>query len=225
MSYLRSNPDLLDAFRGGSREALADVYRAYLPRVAEFLQKGFVVASTGTTVRGCASPDDLADALQEVFTRAFAHKARAAYDGRRDYGPYLLTIARNVVIGRHRKVGRELLILDPMGLVVRETDDAASIDDREWLDPRSLEIARIYISTLEEPLRAVHAARYEQALSQRDTARQLGISRPKVRKVEEKLRCGLRALLIDAGLFVRSDDAEPSSQDERKLWTTRPRTS
>lgn len=103
MSYLRQSSRLLARFRDGDRDALEDVYRAYLPLMTTALRRGFVMSATCLRVPGCATIDDLADALQEVFARAFARTARMAYDGERDYAPYLATIARNVIVSRHRR--------------------------------------------------------------------------------------------------------------------------
>src|SRR5215211_3930727 len=98
MSFLRSRPELLARFRAGERAVLAEVYREYLPRLRQLIRRGFVAAASGVRVPGAASPDDLADILQEVFTRAFKREARIAYDGSRDYWPYLAAIARNAVV-------------------------------------------------------------------------------------------------------------------------------
>lgn len=224
MSFLRLHPELLLRFRSGEREALAEVYRAYLPRLSKLIRRGFAVTTSGLTVPGVATPDDLADALQEVFTRAFQHDARNAYDGIRDYWPYLSVIARNLIVSRHRRESRELLAFDPSSL--REDDVVEAAESvTPWLDTDSLEIARTYVSALPEPIRAVHTARYVQALSQRDAAKQLGLSRPKLRKLENRLRSELRQLLIKAGLHAEGTAAATRVElDEHRTWTSRPRT-
>jgi RNA polymerase sigma factor (sigma-70 family) len=225
MSYLRSRPDLLTRFRSGDRDALAEVYHAYLSCVRSVLQRGFVLKASQSRVPGLTTHDDLADAIQEVFTRAFKREARLAYDGTRDYAPYLSVVARNVVVTRHRKQARETVSADPLALSdadVLELDDAES--NPPWLDSRALEVARHYVSSLDEPLRAVHAARYIGALSQRDAARELGMSRPKVRKLEDRIRHGLLRLLVQAGVFVDSPDAAPAAAvEEGEPWTSKPR--
>jgi RNA polymerase sigma-70 factor, ECF subfamily len=203
MSYLRLRTELLARFRNGEREALAAVYGAYLPRVRGLLRHGFILKRSALRIPGLTTPDDLADAAQEVFARAFKREARLSYDGLRDYAPYLAVIARNVVITEHRRSGRQLVLVDPIVLLDCErveADPAQPLQTEPWLDARSLEIARDYISRLDEPVRAVHTARYMQAASQRDAARELGWSRPKVRKLEDKLRRGLAALLTQAGV-------------------------
>jgi RNA polymerase sigma factor (sigma-70 family) len=205
MSYLRRRPGLLDRFRRGDREALAEVYRAYLQRITLVLRRGFVLAKAGVTVPGCANPDDLAEALQEVFARAFDREARESYDAQRDYAPYLVTIARNVIISRYRRSDRERLGVDAESLIESDINESSPDEAAAWLNARSLEITRAYLASLEEPLRALHAARYVQALSQRDTARQLGLSRSKVRNMDEKLRRELRNLLIQQSPHERSE--------------------
>ena len=63
----------------------------------------------GEAVGGvCRQPQDLADLVQEVFMRAFSREGRQAYDGLRDYGPYLFAIARNVLVDWARVRGREI---------------------------------------------------------------------------------------------------------------------
>ena len=174
MSYLRSRPELIVRFQNGERDALAEVYRAYLPRIRDILRRGFILKRTRCHVPGLSTQDDLADALQEVFTRAFKREARQAYDGQREYSAYLRVVARNVVITRYRKQGRELITADPLMLDDAEVIEPGRDAEQPWHDFRALEIARSYVSTLDEPMRAVHAARYVDALSQRDAARELG---------------------------------------------------
>src|SRR5262245_26231576 len=106
MSYLRSRPELLARFRSGERVALAEVYRTYLPQLQGALTRGFALHGSDRRVAAAATRADLADAIQEVFSRAFAPEARTAYDATRDYAPYLFVIARNVMITRHRKRAR-----------------------------------------------------------------------------------------------------------------------
>lgn len=209
MSYLRTRSDLLQRFRDGERSAMAEVYRAYLPRLTSLLQRGFVVRSSGLKVPPVSSADDRADGIQDVFARAFRHEARQAYDGERDYWPYLAMLARNVLVSHHRRRGRDLLGADSEASFDGESVEFDLDESKSWLEPRSLEITRQYVSTLPEPMRAVHAARYVQALSQRDAAQQLGLSRPKVRKLETRLRRELLGLLNRAGFHAEVNPQGP----------------
>ncbi len=222
MSYLRQRPQLLQRFRCGDRDALEEVYRAYLPSVTTALRRGFTVSATGLRVPGCVKIEDLSDALQEVFSRAFARTARLAYDGERDYAPYLAAIARNAIVTRHRRTGRELLAFDPHSYGDSGVVEGPDVDVSDGLDPRALEVTRNYVSSLGEPLRSLHDARYVAALSQRDAAKQLGLSRPKVRKLEDRLRRGLEQLLMQTGLGRQHDD-DSTGLGKRGLWTGKAR--
>jgi DNA-directed RNA polymerase specialized sigma24 family protein len=83
------DPELLRAYREGRREALERVYRHYV-RIVERYLRAFARTARDATLR---EPDAIADLLQEVFVRAFSAGARKGYDGQRDFGPYLTTIA------------------------------------------------------------------------------------------------------------------------------------
>src|SRR5262252_5101847 len=108
MTVFRGRADLLARFRAGDREALETVYRAYVDKVSEIVANGFRIAATGSAVPGLGRrPADLADAVQEIFLKAFSRNARTAFDGSREFGPYLATIARNVLTDRARRSGRE----------------------------------------------------------------------------------------------------------------------
>src|ERR671919_469239 len=94
------DPALLEAFRRGEREALARVYRDHVDDVEAFLRARLARA-------GRLTAWSLADLVQDVFLRAFANKARASYDGQREYQPYLRALARNLLIDRLRRSVRE----------------------------------------------------------------------------------------------------------------------
>jgi RNA polymerase sigma-70 factor (ECF subfamily) len=224
MGLLRAQPELLDRFRAGERSALAEVYREYLPRLQRLVRRGFIAGDRGLRVPGPTSPDDLADVLQEVFARAFRRQARMAYDGKREYWAYLATIARNEIVSRHRRAVRELLDAEPPRFADHDPIEVPK-DASPWNDPQSLAIVQGYVAKLEEPMRAVHMARYVDALSQRDAAAKLGISRPKVRKVEGKLRLGLLILLQQAGVQVsrhskKRDDQHRNRNSRRQATST-----
>jgi RNA polymerase sigma factor (sigma-70 family) len=204
MSYLRQRPGLVERFREGDRDALTEVYREYVSRIAGLLRRGFLTAGSGLKLPGCANPDDFAEALQDVFTRAFDPRAREAYDGRRNYSPYLAAIARSVVVTRYRRGRKELLISDDSALI----EDAVAPSDEcstQWLNPQFAAIAHAYVWSLGEPMRALYHARYVDALSQRDAAKRLGLSRSKLRKLEDALQQGLRRLLSQEGIQLELD--------------------
>jgi len=193
MSVFRGRPDLLARFQAGDRDALETVYRAYVGRISAIVTNGFRIAATGGAVAGLGRrPADLADAVQEVFLKAFSRGARASFDGTRDFGPYIASIARNVMIDRARRCGRELLL--PEVDVDTAVDPHAEIVAR-WEDPQAVAVANRFIAELPPELARVHRALYVDGLSQRDGAAHLGITRQALRTLEGKLREGLREAL------------------------------
>jgi RNA polymerase sigma-70 factor, ECF subfamily len=178
MPMLRSRPQLLAAFRGGDREAMAEVYWAYAPRVESF-------------ARHVAAPSDVPDLVQEVFTRVFSETGRRSYDGTRDLGPYLLAIARNLVIDRAHRAGREL----PTGEASLLEVEAEEAQAMPWADADTMRVVEGYVAALPPDLRAIHETRYERGLPQRGAAASLGISRQQLRTREAHLRAGLEDAL------------------------------
>ena len=205
MSYLRTRPELLARFRDGEQAAHVEVYRAYIVHIDAWLRRGFPGGS-GARVPGLTNPADHADAVQEVFMRAFADEARLAYDGQRDYWSYLATVARNVVVDHYRRRGREVVVpgrdsSDPADVLAWTAAPQAEDDPAHaYLDPRARAIVREYVAGLREPLRAVHHAIYVDRSFQLDAAKQLGLSRRKVQKLIERMKREVRALLDQAGI-------------------------
>jgi RNA polymerase sigma factor (sigma-70 family) len=198
MTVFRGRPDLLARFRAGDREALETVYRAYVGKVSELVAHGFRIAATGGAIPGLGRrPADLADTVQEIFLKAFSRGARLSFDGSRDFGPYIATIARNVMIDRARRAGRELLLpeaeLDLAATPVA-SDPFADIAAR-WEDPAAIALARRFIDDLSPELARIHDLLYVEGLSQREAAAQLGITRQALRTLDGKVREGLRQLL------------------------------
>jgi RNA polymerase sigma-70 factor (ECF subfamily) len=196
MSIFRRKAELLSRFRRGDRDALEEVYRAYVDKVSKIVRFGFRLPQGGAVVPGLGwRADEVADIVQEVFARSFSHSARASYDGERDYAPYLYAVARNVLADRARRVGRELPMAWSELLRVREEDLAANEEESAWADAATVAAVRAYVEGLEDSLKQVHEVRYVQGLSQREAAEKLGISRQTLRTLEGRLRDGLRQRL------------------------------
>lgn len=166
---------LLEAFRHGDREALERVYYAYVDDVARAVRDR--------------------ELIQEVFVRAFSESARLAYDGLRPYRPYLLRIAKNLVVDRARKSGREVE-LDDTDLAI----DAPAPEE-------SLHAARLREATAEftagltpEEKRFVQL-RYEEGLSQIDAASEMKATRRRMRTLEKRVEEGLVQFLRNRGLI------------------------
>jgi RNA polymerase sigma-70 factor (ECF subfamily) len=199
MPFLRARPELLAAFRRGDRGALEEVYWAYVERVERVVRRGYAVVHKGVRVEG-AHVDQVGDLVQEVFVRAFAERARQSYDGLRDYGPFLSTIARNRLTDWARGRGRELRQL-PLDDVDELADaDGGSAAPEPWADPDTLRVVEAYLASLDDELRAVHRERYENGRSQEQAAQVLGCSRQQLRTKENRLRDGLRKALRMANL-------------------------
>ena len=211
MPYLRAEPDLLGAFRAGRPEALTRVYRAYVQRVERHLRE-LARAEGAAELR---QPSAIADLLQEVFLRAFSPSARMAYDGLRDYGPYLGAIARNCFIDALRARGREKLGPTAEDPEWRDTEDPAAPTD--LAEPKVLSVLDAYLASLSAELRSVCEHRFVLDRSQDEVVAALGISRRRLRTAEAKLRTGLRKALARAGISL-----DELGTHERPLSSTPP---
>lgn len=216
MGIFAGNRDLLDAFRRGDGDALVRVYEEYFDSVAAITRRGFTIESQGHVyVQGAADPQTHEDLIQEVFVRAFAPKARAAYDGLQPYRPYLLRIGKNLLIDRHRaKKRRPETSLESLanagdhegvGAIDRiieanaafEQEPPPAPEDRiQW--ERDLERTQAYLDALDPRLREFVHLRFEQDLSQYEIADRMKLSRWKVRRMEERVRRGLQRHLSKA---------------------------
>src|SRR5258706_14257303 len=118
---------------------------------------------------------DCEDLVQEIFVRAFSDRARLAFDGVRDYRPFLFTIARNVVTDWARKRRRDVS-LDDFTTITTEPSIEED-DDEPWTNPEMTGVVEAYLRTLPEDLAAVHRERYVLGHTQRGAALALGLSR------------------------------------------------
>jgi RNA polymerase sigma factor (sigma-70 family) len=186
------SPETLRSFREGERAALEAVYLAYVAEIELIGRRGFLCSTAGVRIPGVAVRADLRDFVHEVFSKAFSRRAREGFDGKRDYGAYITTIARNVLIDRARASGREVPLSSEVldGLVV-----ALENDGEEWPSGDAAGIVRRYLSELSPELRAVYYQRYELGLFQATAATNLGLSRQTLRTLENKLRKGLARAL------------------------------
>ncbi len=178
---------LVGPFRLGDRKALERVYSLYIRDVQQSVRS--VLHSLGRLTSA-----DLADLVQEVFLRAFSDRARAQYDGARDYGPFLTTIARNVVIDWSRRSCREIAapnILESFAERVGEELDPPAFD------AALLANTEAYVAGLEPDLRAVHHLRFVEGMPQRQAADAIGVTRQSLRTLEKKLLHGFRHHLRD----------------------------
>jgi RNA polymerase sigma-70 factor (ECF subfamily) len=188
--------ELLAAFREGRRDALESVYRTYVRAVDRTIRA--LARSSGHPAM--AQPTAIADLLQEIFVRAFSPTARSGYDGLRDFGPYLMTIARNCFFDMLRASGRELPTqVEDVMLVL----DADVPQPDGWCDPKIIGVLNDYVRGLSAPLERVYQQRFVLGRSQVEASSALGLSRRAIRTAEDHLRRGLRKALVQAGVSLR----------------------
>ncbi len=195
MLALEQDRELLAAFREGRAAVLARVYHALVDDVFRVAALGFVTRNG--SIRPERDPDEQRAIVQDVFVRAFAERARMAYDGLRPYRPYLLTIAKNVMIDRARTRSTEAARTSEIDVdAIIAADAAIPGEVEETLEQQQLRAAAAaYVTTLDEELRAFVRLRFDQDLSQADVATRLGVTRRRVRTLEDRVMTGLRKFL------------------------------
>jgi len=200
MTIFANDRGLLDRFRRGERAALEEVFERYVDDVATLARRGFTIESSGHVyVRGTGRDAEY-ELVQETFAKAFAEKARLAYDGLSPYRPYLLRITKNLMIDRYRaeqKHGRTLA-LDALELDALEAA-AEPPPDLHW---QKLAAATAeYVATLEAAHKEIVRLRFEEGRSQDRVAEALGWTRRKVRTLEAEVQDGLRSWLKQRGFL------------------------
>ena len=196
--------ELLRGFKAGEREALTQVYRMHAQDVGLLLRRGFGFSSSGQRHRfvGFGSGFELQDMLHETFRRAFEPRARAAYDGIRPYGPYVTTIARNLVLRSFRARERLFPLADgelPAASADLLADHAGPSPEREIHDAQVRELVARFLATASDDERQLIELRFVDGLSQRDAAEAMKIGRQRLRTKERQLRRKLLAYLREHG--------------------------
>lgn len=215
--FLAKNPELLESFKRGERDAMESVYRHYVPGVSAFLRKGFTFRSGQGQFyfKGIQDPNELKPAVQEVFRRAFEDKARSSYNGVNSFTNWVLAIARNMVINKFRN--REIAFSDYISasdsrshLQVMDDEVRAeftgllygqpSKSQDQLMEHTELEaLMASFMTKLSQHDRQLMILRFAEGKSQEETASLLGSTRMKVRTSEGKLRVRLRAYLRNTG--------------------------
>jgi RNA polymerase sigma factor (sigma-70 family) len=199
-AFLDHDEAALERFRDGDPSTLARVYWEFVERVEQIIQR-----SLRSWRRQDGHTGDVEDLVQETFARAFSETARRSYDGRRDYGPYVSTIARHVLIDFLRSHRAESLLV-PEQLDVSALPDQASPEIAPWSDPLTTAAVKAYLDRLPPELTSVHHQRYTLGSSQTLAAEALGITRQRLRTLEGKLRAGLARALKQAGIQIGGSD-------------------
>ncbi|OGQ89093.1 MAG: hypothetical protein A2289_22765 [Deltaproteobacteria bacterium RIFOXYA12_FULL_58_15] len=186
--WLAEDRERLAQFRRGETTTLARVFEHYAIDVAKALASGMTVVSQGQALRlkGTISSFDLDDMVHETFIAAFADKARQSYDGLRPYKPYVLAIARNVLLQSYRQDNRRQHLVDAW-----EQDHAAEMgpDPEESLAERQLKQLYVdFVSSLHEIDRVIMRLRFEEQVPRRRVSEETGLTAMQVRTREQKLK-------------------------------------
>jgi RNA polymerase sigma-70 factor, ECF subfamily len=213
MALLLKDPELLARFRSGETEVLSQVYRSYFQQIEGYIRRGLCRAGP-RVARGRAGT--VADLVQESFTHAFSQSARLAYDGTREYGRFITTIARNTLIDYLRRQNQEEPV-DPCCLE-RHLDHGSfeETDEFAQLDPRIRALTQRYLSKLSEREHAVYVLRYAEEQSQLQAANTLGMTRQQIRTLEERVRAGLARELARTRLSAGA--CEPQRSVAKRKW-------
>lgn len=177
--------ELVLAFQDGCEDAYEAIYRRHEGRVR------------GVCARLLRQPDDVAEATQETFLRAY--QALGRFNGRYELGAWLSRVATNVCIDQLRARSRHrALVLVPW--VDRDIPDSSAAPEElvTGSDPRVTEaIARIrplHARALE--LRALHG------LSHHEMAERLSMSPAQVKSLLHRARRSFRRSFERAGNWM-----------------------
>ena len=138
LNDLRSDEALVKAAQAGKRDAMSALIERHYPRVLSFLSY-----LTGSRPQA----EDLA---QETFTRALGALGR--FNGRYRFEPWLLRIAKNLVIDESRRDVHRASPVDPGDLPDLETTTAAVDEVWESMDAISA-TSRVQTALSRMPLR------------------------------------------------------------------------
>lgn len=204
------DPQLLLAYRNGSKNAFLALYNRHATSLRRFLQGGFSFSSQGKLCRfrGVDAGMDTEALVQETFARGFAKKTRENYDGVRPFQTYLFSIAKNLVLRECHHRDR-LISTDE----VHETQTTSSLlpssnvtlgesPERSAANKQLQDITQDFINTLSTEERAFFSARFAKGLTQEATAVRLGTTRARIKLLEKNVRKHFLEALRQNGYFV-----------------------
>lgn len=221
---LMQDRELLIAYREGRGDALNKVYHHFRDDVSRLLGAGFGFSSGGKRYRftGYRTAFELEDAIQETFLKAFGERARNGYSGLQPFRPYLLGIARNLVIDDYRRRRREMAIFVPEEVDLQRVEPdtqgsassmggwgARSLDpEQEAMRAQRRELIQDFLETLDEKQRELVRLHFMERLSQESTAEAMQVDRNRIRRMVRDLRLKLLRFVKSRGQIKTLDAGE-----------------
>ena len=148
--------------------------------------------------------------MQETFARAFSASTRRNYDGERPFKNYLFSIAKHLVL---REVQRKERVLS-----VEQTDETTDIlarrgvnfgltsaeqsPEHQVADDQLHGVTATFIEELDEEEKTFFSIRFARGLTQEATAKEMGVTRARIKLLEKQLRNRFLERLRDHGYFV-----------------------
>jgi RNA polymerase sigma factor (sigma-70 family) len=175
--FFDGKPELLRAFREGSRDVLRDVYGAYGETLYRFCRDRLKSAA------------DARDLSQEVFLTAFKDDTRLRFSGLGSFQGFLLGIAKNLLLHRYRadrvrEAGAEQLAAETGGAEPSEPP----VVDRKLEEESIDKLIQGLLSELEERDRRFFVEHMMPRPPRRETAERFNMSEDQVRYLEKKLK-------------------------------------
>ena len=197
---LRSDKSLVKAAQSGRSDAASALIERYYPRVHSFISY-------------LTKPTKADDLTQEVFTKALGALNR--FNGQYQFEPWLLKIARNLVIDEARRDLHRPAPADPHELV--ELEQVPEGEDRVW-ESLSRQLAgslvRDALSRLPERQRTVLVLREIEGLSYKEISEIVGTN---TRGVEATLRRARERFRLEATHGETLDALKSACKRTRKL--------
>lgn len=191
---------LLERFRDGDPDALAEVFRRHVEVLVRRLR---AAAWRGKGFERLRSELELENTVLEVFARALEPRARRVYDGIRPFEHFLMGIARNYLLEQSRNREHASGINGELDQhLERVLGSEARADLEQMLVDRELEslVETFRTGLTGEELR-IFELRFTEELAQEDAAAKLGLSRIQLRRRELALKRRLLDYLKARGYF------------------------
>ncbi|MFD5682144.1 MULTISPECIES: sigma-70 family RNA polymerase sigma factor [Streptomyces griseus group] len=179
-------PELLARARSGDREAFATLYNAHAPEVSRYILG---------RVRDVHLAEDL---VSETFLRALSRIGTFTWQGR-DFGAWLVTIARNLVVDHFRlsRTRLEVVVGDALDTDA-VVDSAEDMGLRELAAVEAADTVHAALLVLSPEQHAAIQLRYLNELSISETARAMRRTEGSVKQLTFRGLAAMRHLAVAA---------------------------